>query len=174
MSLLRPMGAQWRPPALGRELVVSSYRGITRVQKWPRPRGLPKDRRQRANLDYFRLIQKAVKLLSEDEVGDMRKALAVHNRKNVGQRGSAAIRMRDWQHQRLTGRGFAIDTDIGITFYPPAVRRDASHMLDHTIRIDGTFLTRAPEAWDAIPTGNPGDALFSDTSGQGAKWSPIQ
>lgn len=173
MSLLRPMGAQWRAPALGRVLVFSTYRGRLRVQSWPRKRGKPKDRRQRANLRYFALIQRAVKLLQAEEVNDMREALRRHNQRNRGQRGSAAIRMRDWQHQRMTGRGWAITVPGGPIFYPPAVARDASHILDHTSDDEGQFLIRTTENWQCIPPAQAGQLLISDPSGPGASWADL-
>jgi len=161
VSFLRPTGSQWRTPEYGRSVIISSYRGITRVQRWPRKRGAAKTSADANRRTIFALFQKLIKALGPTETMYAREALAEHNRTHRGQRGSAAIRFRDWQTQRLYGRGIAITTDEGITFWPAAVRRDASFILDHVAAGVGQLLQRNATEWGPIPHGTDAQLLTS-------------
>ena len=161
MSFLQPTGSQWRTPEYGKSVVVSSWRGVTRVQAWPKKRGKPKNRDQADRQEIFRVFQRVIKALHHREVEHERQAIVRHNKSHRGQRGSAAIRFRDWQTKRLYGRGVAVTSPIGITFYPAAVSRDASFILDHTTARPGQVLQRSTVTWEQIDQGSPGDVLYS-------------
>lgn len=173
MPLFRPTGWTWRPPALGREVVLSPYKGTLRAQRWPRKRGLPKNPRDRARLELFALVQHAVKWLSGRERNDMEAAIKTHNRANRGQKGSAAIRARDWHHQRLMGRGFAFDLPDGRTIYPPGVHRTASKLLDHLNGRPGAFISKTDgKWWSDIPTISPA-VLTVEPSGSSVRFRQL-
>lgn len=170
---LRPTGSQWRTPEIGKSVIVSSYRGITRVQAWPRPRGPAKTTDQKNRQLIFKSWQQLVKRMNPREFEYERAAIEQYNRTHRGQRGSAAIRLRDWITQRLYGRGIAIDAPDGITYYPPAVRRDASFLLDHTTAKPGQLLQRTAQQWGAIPQGQPAQLLTSNGPGNANAWQTI-
>lgn len=172
MSFLAPTGAQWRTPQYGKSVIVSTSRGVLRVQAWPRKRGLPKTKPEQNRLSVFSLYQRLIKWLAHWETNYARKAIAEHNRTHRGQRGSAAIRFRDWQTQRLYGRGVAVTTDENIVFYPAAVSRDASFIMDHTTSDNGQISQRASSSWGSIAGGNSEDLLYSAGAGNPNYWAP--
>lgn len=165
---------QRRPPSIGRAAVVSPWRGLLRVQKWPKPRGIPTDPKAKARLDLFRLIQRGTKLLQEKETRAMREGIKAHNDAHRGQRGSAAIRQRDWHHQRLAGRGFIFETEDGITIYPKGVSRTASHLFDHIADQPPAIPTRVAEQWVGTETPTGPAVLAINPAGDGLTWVPIE
>lgn len=173
MTFLRPTGSQWRTPEMGKSYVVSSYRGITRCQAWPRPRGRARTISESNRRKIFSLWSLLIKWLTHWETAYERQAVADHNRTHTGQRGSAAMRLRDWQTQRLYGRGIAINVSPYLTFWPPAVSRDASFILDHTTAEPGQLLQRQLLSWTEGSPGLAGDVLTAGSSGQPNKWLPI-
>jgi hypothetical protein len=170
VSFLRATGSQWRTPELGKNVIVSSWRGITRVQRWPKKVGPPRNENEAKRRKIFALYQLLIKWIGSKESEYERQAILDHNRTHRGQRGSAAIRFRDWQTQRLYGRCVAITTDSGIVFYPPAVSRDASFILDHATAEHGAILQRTVDKWGAIAQGSPGDVLITGSIGQSNSW----
>lgn len=173
MSFLRPTGSQWRTPEFGKNLIVTSWRGITRVQRWPKARG-PAVTKPEANREtMFTLVQKLIKWLTSFETEYARRAVKAHNDANTGQRGSAAIRLRDWQTQRLYGRGVAVTVDQYLTFYPAAVARDASFILDWVTYFHGQLLQRNDSEWGPIDNGTPGQVFTSNGSGAQCSWNDI-
>lgn len=174
MALFAPTGQQWRPPRLGKAAIVSPYRGILRAQAWPKKRGQPTDPKAKARIEMFRLLQRLQKLLRDEEISSMREAIKNHNRTHRGQRGSAAIRFRDWQHQRLAGRGFAFDFADGLTVYPPGVARTASHLLDHIDERETSLATRTASEWTGLrPTGEA-QLLVMNEAGDNAEWQSTE
>lgn len=172
MTFLAPTGSQWRTPEIGKNVIVSPWRGITRVQSWPKKRGLPTDGPARTQLIFFKAVQAIIKWLTPHETEYIREAIKEHNRTHRGQRGSAAIRLRDWQTQRIMGRGIAVVVSPQLTFYPPAVARDASLILDWVAPFPGQILQRTGQQWEAIPSGDPGDVLTAGGPGQPNSWQP--
>lgn len=173
MPLFQPVRMAKRPPRIGKEAVVSPWRGLLRVSRWPRKRGQPSDPRQQARLRMFALIQRATKLLSEGETRYMREAIRQHNKNHAGQRGSAAIRQRDWHHQRISGRGFAFDTPEGIVSYPAGVSRTASHILDHLEPEPGDLAARQSDQWRTLPPPVTPCYLAVDDTGADLEWLPF-
>lgn len=173
MPLLRPTGITWRPPSIGKVAVVSPWRGKLRVQAWPRKRGLPTDPKAKARLDLFALIQRVLKNLQELEISAMREGIRKHNKSHRGQRGSAAIRQRDWHHQRMMGRGFAFDLPDGRTLYPPGVHRTASKLLDHIAADPGEIALRLDSRWDGIQRPAQQSVFTMNPAGNGITWNPI-
>ena len=173
MSFLAPTGTQWRTPQYGKSVIVSTWRGMIRVQAWPRKRGRAKSELEQIRRDQFAVIQHMVKYIHPRETIHESEALANYNRKHRGQRGSAAIRLRDWQTQRLYGRGLVFDVQGLATLYPPAIKRDASHILDHCTSIEGSILQRADEGWEEIPLGNTDDVLTAGPVGTQNQWQPL-
>lgn len=171
MTFLRPTGSQWRTPEYGKNVIVSSWRGITRVQRWPKKVGAPRTPAEAARRYIFTLYQTLIKVLHPRECEYEREAIRQHNRTHRGQRGSAAIRFRDWQTQRLYGRGIAINVSPTLTFYPPAVSRDASLILDWVTDFEGQILQRGALTWQDIPHGQPGNYLTSGGPSQPNHWS---
>lgn len=173
MPIFAPVRMIDRPPSIGKEAVVSPWRGILRAQKWPRPRGLPKDRKAKARLELFALVQRIIKNLNEFETRAMREGIRQHNKEHAGQRGSAAIRQRDWHHQRLMGRGFAFDLPDGTTLYPAGVHRTASKLLDHIADLPGELAHRQADSWDGVPPPTSRSVLTQAQDGSGAFWNQI-
>jgi hypothetical protein len=114
-----------------------------------------------------------IKRLHWREVEYERRMVANHNRTHTGQRGSAAIRLRDWQTQRFYGRGLMVIAEDLATFYPAAIARDASLILDHTTDEPGHLLQRNPNQWGSIPAGLPGQVLTAGSAGQPNTWQTI-
>jgi len=170
MTFLAPTGSQWRTPQYGKSVIVSSWRGITRIQAWPRKRGKPKNKDQADRQLIFKLYQRVIKALGPKETDYERRALANHNRTHRGQRGSAAIRFRDWQTQRLYGRGIAFVVDSTLTLYPPAVSRDASFILDHVTADPGQLLQRSADEWTATGIPEPDLVLTAGAPGNPNTW----
>lgn len=173
MTFLAPTGSQWRTPELNKSLIVSSCRGCTRVQAWPRKRGPA-----RTIYDYnrrliFTLTQLLIKRLHPRAIEYERQAIKEHNDAHRGQRGSAAIRLRDWQTQTIMGRSLCVHLTNGITFYPPAVHRDASQILDCATQDPGAILMRDQHFWNHNPTLKPGLALTAGSPGNPAQWAPL-
>jgi hypothetical protein len=158
---------------MGKSYIVSSWRGVTRVQGWPRKRGLPKQNLAFTRLVIFKGVQAIIKWLTPHETDYLRESIARHNRTHRGQRGSAAIRMRDWQTQRLMGRGVAVIVRPGLTLYPAAVARDASFIMDHISDQHGYILQRTAATWEQIPNGTPGQVLTSQGPGNPNHWKNL-
>jgi hypothetical protein len=152
---------------------VSSWRGITRIQKWPKPRGPAKTKAEGDRRQIFALMQRLVKWLTHWETNYAREAVKAHNDANTGQRGSAAIRLRDWQTQRMYGRAVAVIVDSKLTFYPTAVGRDASFIMDHTTADHGQISQRTTEDWEAITMGEPNQYLLSGGPGANNYFSDL-
>lgn len=170
MSFLSPTGTQWRTPQFGKSVIVSTYRGVTRIQAWPKKRGQSKNQVQINRQRLFALVQKAVKHLSHWEVNYVREAINEHNRTHRGQRGSAAIRLRDWQTQRLYGRGFAITMPGFGTIYPPACKVDCTEILDHASDVPNSTLMRGLEEWESKNTGQANQVLIAGAAGALPEW----
>ena len=141
-----------------------------RVQAWPRKRGAPKTKADGDRRKIFGLFQRLIKWLGPAETDYIRQAINEHNRTHRGQRGSAAIRFRDWQTQRLYGRGVAVTTDVGIVFYPPAVSRDASFICDHATSTPGQIMERSSDQWGSDKLVLPGQVLTSNGPGFPNSW----
>lgn len=170
MSLFRPAGSQWRTPQFKKQLIVSDFRGQLRVQSWPRKRGIPKTDAERDRLLIFRAWQMLIKTLIWKETEHEREAIRQYNRANRGQRGSAAIRFRDWQTQRLYGRGVGVRVQGGPTFYPVAIKRDASNILDWCTYTPGHLLLRGDDTWGQQTAGLPGQVLTAGSTGSPCTW----
>jgi hypothetical protein len=149
---------------------VSTSRGVLRAQAWPKPRGAAKTTDEKNRQLIFSAYQGLIKRLTPYETESERNAIATHNRTHRGQRGSAAIRLRDWQTQRLYGRGVLITNDSGPCFFPAALRRDASHILDHVAAEAGQMMQRDIVEWTALPAGSVGHALTSQGPGLPNVW----
>lgn len=115
-----------------------------------------------------------VKRMNEIEQTYEREAIKQYNKANRGQRGSAAIRFRDWQLQRLYGRGIALTLEPNLVLYPAAIRRDASGLLDHCGQTEGQLLQRDAETWQDNDPGEPGQALTAGLPGEPNQWTTIR
>jgi hypothetical protein len=112
-----------------------------------------------------------IKRITAWESNYERNAIRNYNRHNRGQRGSAAIRFRDWQTQRLYGRGVAIIVNPQLTIYPPAIARDASAILDHCTWIYGQVLQRAADDWREVNTPTENYVLTAQGPGLPNAWA---
>jgi len=170
---LRPTGSQWRTPEMGKAYIVNSWRGITRVQIWPKARGPAKTLDEQNRQLIFRLYQQLIKRMIFRETENEREGIIQHNRTHRGQRGSAAIRLRDWQTQRLYGRGVAVTTSMNVVFYPPAIKRDASNIMDHVTAEHGQLCQRQLDRWtdSALPSAEY--VLTAGPTGQPNTWTLI-
>jgi len=171
--LLRDLGSQWRTPEFGKTIIASTCRGVLRVQAWPKARGAPKLLAQANRQTVFSLYQTLIKWINPREQNYEREAIRQYNRRNRGQRGSAAIRFRDWQTQRLYGRGVGIIVSPTLTFYPPAIARDASFILDHCTMDEGQLLQRANDSWAEITTPTAGQVLTAAAPGSQNTWTTL-
>ena len=158
---------------MGKTFIVSSWRGILRLQGWPRKRGPAKHLDDQNRQLIFRLWSDLIKRLGPKETLTERQALIEHNRRNRGQRGSAAIRLRDWQTQRLYGRGIAVIATPQLIFWPPAIQRDAADILDHATAQPGQVLQRTQSRWGEIALGAANQVLTAGTPGTPNTWQNI-
>lgn len=170
MSFLAPTGSQWRTPQWGKNVIVTSQGGKLVAQSWPRKRGPAKTSEEKARQLFFSLFNGLIKRLHPRESEHEREALRNHNRNNRGQRGSAAIRLRDWQMQRLYGRGILIDLPDGLKIYPPGISRDAARILDHVAAAPGSLLTRGTDEWTSTDTGQAEQVLMAGSAGSLPSW----
>lgn len=150
MAIIRVGGAQKRPQYAQSLFQAVPTRGRMTVRGWPRSRpgrGSNYAASIRARLtDTVRMV----KSLIPREAAPMMAAVAEHARTHTGVRGSANIRYRDVETQRLAGRLWAIALPDGRVLYPAAVRQDMSTALDWIEPPIGALLTRTTESW--LPT----------------------
>lgn len=152
---------------------MSTCRGLLRVQRWPKKVGPPRTPQEDARRKLFGIYQGLIKRLSPVECNYEREAIKQHNRTHRGQRGSAAIRFRDWQMQRLYGRGVAITVSPELTFWPWGVNQDASKILDWCTDVQGNLLQRSAETWEDIPHGTEGQLLTAGSPAQANQWTTL-
>jgi len=140
-------GGSRRPQYGSRAYLSRVTRHGTVTSRWPRARGSAKDPWTKHWIDWFTDVVAAVKRTNERERSPIRNAILAVNRANRGLRGSAAIRLDDWDHARLSGRQFALQLPNGRIAYPRAAHYDAARRLEWFEPMVGSILVRTEETW---------------------------
>lgn len=169
MAFMRSAGRQWRPVAIRNAFIIAAKNGLLVAQRWPRSRGRTLNPHTTEMNEVWRAITRVMQTMPQWQWDTWRQALQRHRETHRGQRGSAAIRDRDWITQILMGRGPAFTLPDGRTIYPAAVRRDASGLLDNISATPGALLTRSHAGWDGLAPCPPGTRLTSTPNG-GYPW----
>lgn len=149
MAIITPGRSRSRPPYSKKTLIQDFWRGMLRVRSWPRKRGLPKQPWQLAGMERLKVAQKAVKNLPEREVVPTREGLEEFMREHTGVKGTAAIRLRDWQTMNFFGRAYMPIRPDGRPIYSFAQMQDVSAFLDVIEPRYGSLLVRGREGWAA-------------------------
>lgn len=150
MALIQAVRAIKRPEYLRRSMMVSHYRGSLRASAWPRPRPARPSSYQQSLRDNLKRLVHYMRYLIPREVVPTRDAIDRHNRRVRGHRGSAAIRYRDWEVQRLSGHLFMFILPDGTKVVSTAVRQDVSDQLDWASDQPRTLLIRGQHHWEGL------------------------
>lgn len=136
-----------RPPHLKGTFLEYNWKGQRVIRSFPRKR------RKRVSLYEASLRNRMASIMSwlstiqEIEKGPIREALKTQNKRFGGLKGSASIRLRDIEYQRLSGRLFNFDLDGYGTVYSYATVQDIDDTLDWLGSAVGGVLTRGPTEW---------------------------
>lgn len=161
MAVMQPVRAKDRPPYLKRALITSLWRGQLRVSRWPKRRPAKVDPYQQALRDNFTATVQWVKRLLPIETNAMRAAIEHQNRTHRGFKGSAAIRLRDIELQRLYGRLWALQLPDGRVLHSEQVAQEISDVLDWCAHEPGAMLQRGGDIWTRTAASEPGDFIRS-------------
>lgn len=165
-------GKGGRAALLPRKTVVESdYRGIIRIQSWPRPMSRAQIEKRSYRHEIFRAIQRAFALLTPAEHEQWRRMAM-----------PGPFLPRDFYTQHAYGRLWALELDGHGTIYTRAALTDVTRALDIISQTPGSILFRGNDFWTYIPPGQPGQVLasggadqppfWSDGGGGGGEWAP--
>lgn len=172
MATLMPGRTSRRPGYTKKSFITLVRHGQIYAQAWPRPRGLPKLPYQRANLERLRTAMRAVKMTPSREFSTMEQGLKKYLREHEGVRGTAAIRLRDWQTAIMYGRGFAFRHPDGFIMNTATVTGDASDLIDNMEPRPGSLITRTDVEWLCTHGNKPGGVLSLMNDGEQSFASP--
>lgn len=158
---MQPVRAKDRPPYLKRTLITSLWRGQLRVSAWPRKRPAKPNPYTQALRDNLAKTVAWVKRLQPEETNPMREAIAHQNRTHRGFKGSASIRHRDIEVQRLYGRLWALVLPTGEVLHSIQVAQEISDALDWISDQPGAALQRDSDRWSNGTPSSPGSYIQS-------------
>lgn len=156
---MQPVRATDRPLHLRRAFIVSAWRGLLRASGWPRHRNRVPSLWDLSIRNRLVELVRYTKTLLPREVVPMLEAIAHQNRTHRGFKASAAIRHRDIEVQRLSGRLFGFILPDGTVIYSFAAYQDISDTLDWLTDKPGAILTRGQCWWGGALTCTPGYPL---------------
>lgn len=148
VAIIAPVRAAKRPDYVRGVFIHSIFRGGLRAQSWPRKRNKRRSTYQRSIERRLVELVHFIRYLHPREQLPMRQAIIEQNRTHRGFKGSAAIRFRDIEVQRLSGRLFGIILPDGTKLYHPVVRQDVSDQLDWITAEPGALLVRGASIWE--------------------------
>lgn len=148
MAKIPPAHLPVRRASVRGRFYVSSWKGITRIQGWPKPRGKNLSPAQREAVEMFREASLACKL-SDAKIQELARTMS---------KGTQFL-PRDLLIKNFYGRLFHFFLTNGERLYPMVARNDISQLLDVLGFQPGTILFRGPEYWQGLPPGNDGQAL---------------
>lgn len=161
MPIWNRAGPPRRGPAIGRTLILDTWKGLQRARSWPRHKPRRPTLRQAARQQRLIQVTQTINRLIPREQIPMREALNRWNKRVRGQAGSAAIRYEDWQTARLYGSSWALQLPDGTVLHSQAMRQRVSDWLDWICDHEGAVLMRGPNSWDATMACESGARLVS-------------
>lgn len=147
MAIIGVGGARKRPQYSHKLFQAVPTRGGVSARGWPRARPGRGTNYAASIRQRLATTVATVKRLHPREANPMLEAIAEHARTHTGVRGSANIRYRDIETQRLAGRLWAVSLPDGRMIYPAAVRQDMSQAIDWIEPRVGSMLTRVANGW---------------------------
>lgn len=110
-------------------------------------------------MEKFRQVQIATKYVTGEEA-----------RAAISAAKDTPFLPRDLLTMAMYGRLFSIQIAGGPKLVPMAFKKDVSESLDTITQEPGFMMVRGPDFWEALPTGQPGQALFSLGPGVAPVW----
>lgn len=147
MAQIRPGRASKRPGYLTKQLMLRELHGKIVASAWPKPQGPSKLPYMIANRERMKIAQKAVKLVPPTETIPMNEQLKKFLREHRGVRGTAAIRMRDLETQRMFGTLFQPILPNGKRLAMQTQVREVSDWLDWIEPRLGGVMIRTKDGW---------------------------
>lgn len=139
-----------KPPSLKDNLVVSTWRGVAYVAKWPRKRGKNLPQITKDQNDWFRQANALTKYIAPQ--------LQVVAREAVK---GTPLYPRDVQIALMKGTLFSLTMDDGRKLYSMATVNAVSESLDVFGITPGGILVRNSQRWDLLPSGLADQVLTS-------------
>lgn len=165
MSLIG-QGAGAKRPSYGTGVYLTRYSLRALVSSlWPRPRKRRPTLYEKSIQDRLTRVVFYIKRLNDREVEPTRQAINAVNRRHRGLRGSAAIRIEDWNTARLYGRLWAIHLPNGRLAIHRDALQDVSRRLDWFEPRVGSLLTRTNTGWLPTVQCDPGARLTLTAGG---------
>ena len=146
-------------PSLKGTVVVSSWRGIPYIAKWPRKRPNITNPKTLAQMDWFLRANKLIKYINTDF-----QISAMNATKGT------PLYPRDVQVQLMAGTILAVKFGKNEISYPVATQRAVSESLDVFLQTPGGILVRNTEFWEMLEPGNEGKVLTTHTAGSLPTW----
>lgn len=135
-------------------------RGQERLRRWPQPRGRGRSPTTKEQNDTFRQAIWAAKLTPAAIQADVRDAVK-----------DTPLLPFDLLVSNLYGRLFSLTLHDGRKLYPMATRIEVSQSLDALAQLVGSLLFRGADFWEAVPIGEPGQALIVGADGTHYDWA---
>lgn len=139
-----------KPPSLTGKALVTTWRGIAILKKWPRKRKRPIPPNQQIIVDWFTATNKLFKQLPAESQMWYRQ-----------QREGTPLYPRDIYMAHQAGTLFRIILKDGTKRYPVSFRNKVSESLDVFGTQHGSVLFRGEDFWSVLSPGSDGDYLVS-------------
>ena len=173
MAKIEGMPVPQKAPSLSGNLVVSTWRGIAYVAKWPRKRTRPLPLHTQEQSEWFRQAGVLAKWLAPQQM-----KAAIEATKGT------PLYPRDVLVMGMAGTLLSITMEDGRTLYSMSAREGVSGSLDILSQQDGAILARSNGLWVPVYTPDVGKVLTSkgpDTApdwetpggGGGGRWELI-
>lgn len=161
MVTIQGRGAGRRLSTFKDRFIIDSWRGVTRIRKWPKKQKKIPNLGQQQQRTRFREAIEAAKRMDADQQQMAREASA-----------HTQYLPRDFLVQLLYGRAFYFILPDGRKIFSMASRNDTSLLLDTISQEPGAILVRGDEWWTFLPPGPEGYVLTSIGDGNIPQWAP--
>lgn len=154
-------GVLGRRPSTRGKTYSRVSRGVEIVQSWPRKRGNNLPEKTKEQMQFFREVQWAFKLMHPALQNQYRAAVA-----------GTPLLPRDLYLMASANRMLELHLPDNIRIFSMAQVTDMSKMLDILGQITGDMLIRGLETWERLPAGEEGQVLTAQAEGELPAWAP--
>lgn len=159
MAKIVGMPIPQKAPSLIGNVVVSTWRGVAYVAKWPRKRNRPLPEHTKVQSEWFR------------QAGVLAKYLAPQQMKAaIDATKGTPLYPRDVLVMGMAGTLLSITMQDGRTLYSMSSREGVSGSLDILSQQDGAILARSGGLWVPVYTEDVGKVLTSNGPDQAPSW----